>query len=71
MKYYTEEEVQEIVLKAIFSGWNMSAEGSNAEINYAAECICEVGNLAYDPDLCATFKTEANAILKELNVQEI
>lgn len=71
MKYYTEEEVQEIVLKALFTGWNMSGEGYNAEVNYDAECICEEGNLAYDKDLQAKFKQEANDILRQLNVQEI
>ena len=76
MKYYTEEEVQEIVLKAVFAGWdvtdmrnNARFMGSTQELIHKAEASPYITN-QYKDEL-TKLRAAANAILKELNVQEI
>lgn len=76
MKQYTEEEVQEIVLKAVFAGWDVTDIRSNAKYMGVTKDLMH--NAEYSPyitnqykDELAKLKAAANAILKELNVQEI
>lgn len=76
MKYYTEEEVQEIVLRAVFAGWDVTDMRSNArymgvtkDLMHSAEASSYISNPHKDELI--KLKAAANAILKELNVQEI
>lgn len=74
MKNYTEEEVQEIVLRSVMAGYDCSAEGDNSEIQGSAFTILEKAIKLKDPSClnkAREFTEVVNAILKELNVQEI
>lgn len=72
MKYYTEEEVQEIVLNAVVAGFNVTSYKVNAEnCGTIEECLSKGVKEIWHSVAIDACKSEANAILKELNVQEI
>ena len=72
MKYYTEKEVQEIVLNAVVAGFNITSYQINAKnCGMIEDCLSKGIKEIWHSVAIDACKTEANAILKELNVQEI
>lgn len=72
MKHYTEEQVQEIVLKAVAAGFDITTYKCNAEhCGSLEECIKAENKQWYHSVPIAEVTDVTNAILKELDVQEI